>query len=871
MDLQFITDVLLFSTKKPIYVCSLPNLKGTNEKEKRLLSRDVEKIGKFLTKWDQPERGLFFCVSTLEVGAWRKKDNVAEIPILHLDIDLKDVTPLTKAQVIARLEGLPCPPTRIHGSGNGLHAYWVLDKASADVPRVEIALKKLAGILAGDHMVTHAVALMRFPGSHNTKDGAWREVTVETNTGVKYKLATLEKWLDSSQPVILKTKKQNVFLQVADAQMYKAPIDAEDQLKEMVYQGDENGIHATQLRVTASLMSRGMPIDEIVAMVLQATKDCVAKVKGLRWDWTSEERALRKMCTDWAKKHPYVEKDDEEESDDGEEEDQSTGTDNVVSLASARAAKEPTKKLKKDNAHIVLGTGVIESLKERGEAILYTEGYMWRYRAGMWSIMTGSEEKSFIQREVEKGCRQLKLISTQKIVNETRGWIERNPDIYMDKVNWDGSRGIPTRSGMVDSATMELRPIVPEDYSTYRIECEYDPTAQCPWWIQSLEDCFPDEASRSILQEVLGAAILREKPRAMMRALILVGDSWSGKSHLLNVLSGLLTDKPNVTPFTTLEGTHGRMDFLRPAPWVLHEAFEQSSWEPSGNVKALLSGDPVSVNMKNGPMLMHTWKAPAFWGSNSPAQFKEASQAIANRILPIKCTRIFDRDRPIGAAKEAYSRGYSSPSELVLVEEKSGLLNWALIGLNRLRQRGHFDLSSTIQEDLHNMRLESNIVAGFLEDCVEYDPDIRIAIPDFIAAYAGWWEENRGGGKSPNVRSVGMALSALSNPRIGVGSRDLRDHTHKYFIGMKLNPLGLDMFESFSMSRANEMSSNASRLTQTHSGGVVNKDIPPEWDGKETVRKVREAASRVVSGPVAEVSLPARKPNGKKDRKGKSG
>ena len=866
MDLQFITDVLLFSTKKPIYVCSLPNLKGTNEKEKRLLSRDVEKIGKFLTKWDQPERGLFFCVSTLEVGAWRKKDNVAEMPILHVDIDLKDVT-LTKEEVIDRLKALPWPPTRIHGSGNGLHGYWVLDKASTDVPRVESALKKLAGILAGDNMVTHAVALMRFPGSHNTKGGAWVEVTVESDTGVRYKLATLEKWLADSLPVILKSKaieEDNPFIRVGKEQSYQAPMDAEEALAGMEYGGDENGVHSIQLRATASLMSRGMAIDKIVDMVIQATKDCVArsaKAKGQRWDWASEERAVRKMCTDWAKKHPYVEKDEDDE-DESEEDDQATGTDNVVSLSAARAAKDATpKKLKKDNAHIVLGMGVIESLKERGEAILYTEGYMWHYRGGMWSIMSGSEEKSFIIKEVEKGCRQLKLISTQKIVNETRAWIERNPDIYHDKINWDGSRGIPTRSGMVDSATLDIRPIVPEDYSTYRIECDYDPTAQCPWWVQSLVDCFPDPSSRDTLQEILGAALLREKPRSMMRALVLMGDSWSGKSHLLNVLGGLLTSKPNVTPFSTLEGTHGRMDFLRPVPWVLHEAFEQSSWELSGNVKALLSGDPISVNMKNGPMMMHTWKAPAFWGSNSPAQFKEASRAMENRILPIKCTQIFDKDRPVGAAKEAYARGYSSPSELVLVEEKSGLLNWALLGLQRLRQRGHFLLSSTVENDLHTMRLESNIVAGFLEECVVFNPEIRITIPDFMAAYAGWWEENRGGVKHPNAMAVGKALGALSNPRIGVGSRELRDHTHKYFVGMELNVTGLDFFESFSLSRQSEMSSNANRLTQTHSGTLVNKPIPPEWDGKEMVVQVRGVVPR------AEATLPARKPNGKKDRK----
>jgi hypothetical protein len=87
-------------------------------------------------------------------------------------------------------------------------------------------------------------------------------------------------------------------------------VDAEQALADMEYEGrDGNSIHETQLSVTASLLSSGVPIEDVVERVLQATREA-AGPEGRAWDWgphgKGEEGKIRKLCDSWLRKHPEI-------------------------------------------------------------------------------------------------------------------------------------------------------------------------------------------------------------------------------------------------------------------------------------------------------------------------------------------------------------------------------------------------------------------------------------------------------------------------------------------------------------------------------------------------------------------------------------
>src|SRR3954454_6178750 len=153
---DFFRQVFGPATASSVFVSSLPNadVRGTQPGERHILSRDTAAIERFVGDWDRAGRGVYFCVSTLQPNAAagkgrspRCKANVAEIPFLHVDIDLKSVEPGI-TEIVKELAAIPLPPSIIVFSGNGVHAYWLLKEAAGpeEAARVEAALRRLSDI-----------------------------------------------------------------------------------------------------------------------------------------------------------------------------------------------------------------------------------------------------------------------------------------------------------------------------------------------------------------------------------------------------------------------------------------------------------------------------------------------------------------------------------------------------------------------------------------------------------------------------------------------------------------------------------------------------------------------------------------------------
>ena len=359
----------------------------------------------------------------------------------------------------------------------------------------------------------------------------------------------------------------------------------------------------------------------MVERVLDATREAVEGRPD--WNWDGEDRSLRGMCASWQKKHPpkpekkrkpapklpdidkpivFANPAGPASAEVDRRDDPEPAGAQMHSLAVARAERDLKKDKGSKNTHVVLTRGLLDALKERGEQIIYEGGRMHRYRNGLWEALSAEQEKTWLSTEIQAGCEALELTSRNALVGEVRGFIARLPELHREEIPWDQHGMIATRPGMVDPETGALRPATPEDYATHRVECDYDPRAKCKLWLQFLKDCLPNQKTTDIVQEVFGASLIENKSRDMTRALVLFAPPSTGKSSLLSVFAGLLSDNPNTTPFDQIEKTvHGTTNFLRPAPWMLHEAFDQSKWHFSATVKALLSGEDIHVNVKSRP------------------------------------------------------------------------------------------------------------------------------------------------------------------------------------------------------------------------------------------------------------------------------
>ena len=178
-----------------------------------------------MSKYDQPGRALFFSVGTLKNAALeRNKDNIAEISMLHADIDLKDVNDSRadverKLNALTNAEGRPFPPSVMVFSGHGIHAYWLLTESidprvGDNLEDIELDLHTLADLVGGDTAVCEIARLMRLPGSHNTKVGEWSQVQVVHPAGFdaetdlrRYEIEDLREMLREKSPIILRKKR----------------------------------------------------------------------------------------------------------------------------------------------------------------------------------------------------------------------------------------------------------------------------------------------------------------------------------------------------------------------------------------------------------------------------------------------------------------------------------------------------------------------------------------------------------------------------------------------------------------------------------------------------------------------------------------
>lgn len=312
-------EALFAHTEHQIWLCSLPNEKGDKSTgpEDHIRTRDTTEIADFVVRLNDPARSTYFCVGTIQ-GRKRNKTTVRELPCLHVDIDFKQVID-DEAAILRRLRGMTLSPSIIVRSGHGLHCYWMLVEPMSveEVDRIEATLKLLCDLVGGDQKVTQISALMRVPGSINSKackdGGDAVAVTIIENNEIWFKFEHIEEMLTKTSPFVLRKAREqertvrqstNLFFEYGERTGYTVPLDVEKRLGNMMFMGGgDSSIHGTQISVTASMLNSGVELETVVALVLKATK-VASGDHGKRWDWQAEQRNIRDMCATWIKKHP---------------------------------------------------------------------------------------------------------------------------------------------------------------------------------------------------------------------------------------------------------------------------------------------------------------------------------------------------------------------------------------------------------------------------------------------------------------------------------------------------------------------------------------------------------------------------------------
>jgi len=181
-------------------------------------------------------------------------------------------------------------------------------------------------------------------------------------------------------------------------------------------------------------------------------------------------------------------------------------------------------------------------------------------------------------------------------------------------------------------------------------------------------------------------------------------------------------------------------------------------------LNAIISGEAVPIERKFKDPVTIIPRAKILWAMNKLPRIADAGDGIFRRVQVIHFEPLPKSERD-PTVKEA------------IKDEGPGILNWALIGLDRLRKRGRFDIPPEIRSATDDFKKNNDVEAAFVEDYCETGPNLKAQASPLYQAYRQWCFDNGHKHKgSNNVSSEWERLGFFRSRQKGV----------TYYLGLDL-------------------------------------------------------------------------------------
>jgi putative DNA primase/helicase len=227
------------------------------------------------------------------------------------------------------------------------------------------------------------------------------------------------------------------------------------------------------------------------------------------------------------------------------------------------------------------------------------------------------------------------------------------------------------------------------------------------------------------------------------KILMLIGPPRSGKGVKMRVMRSVVGEANCAGPTLAGLGTNfGLWPLIGKPTAIINDARLDGRTAQALVTERLLSisgEDALDIDRKFMEPLTVKLSCRITIVGNELPRLSDASGALAGRMLLLRLTKSF----------------YGHEDQLLtakLLEERAGILLWAIAGWDRLRKRGHFvqpDSSKELLEDLQD--LVSPIKKFIRERCV-FGAQHRASIDELYQGWRGWCESV--GRKEPGTEQI---------------------------------------------------------------------------------------------------------------------
>ncbi len=271
----------------------------------------------------------------------------------------------------------------------------------------------------------------------------------------------------------------------------------------------------------------------------------------------------------------------------------------------------------------------------------------------------------------------------------------------------------------------------PDFKFTFQNPIRLEETAQCPVWLETVKDIIPDEDARFILQELFGFCLTPDVwPQ---KAFLFYGQGSNGKSVILDVLEKLVGGENVSAVHLARLGDRFKLSELQNK--LVNISPEVSSKELVNDsiFKALVTGDPVTAERKfMKPFKFRNFAKLITAGNNLPPSTDD-SYGYLRRWIIIPFPKRFGKD---DSDPQRASR--------IIANEISGVLKWALEGLNRLRKNQRFSTSDICDAAVQDYQRNLEPIVEFIADrnvrVLPGEGNFRhlVRLNELYAAYQEW-------------------------------------------------------------------------------------------------------------------------------------
>ncbi|HYB07343.1 MAG TPA: phage/plasmid primase, P4 family [Nitrososphaerales archaeon] len=317
--------------------------------------------------------------------------------------------------------------------------------------------------------------------------------------------------------------------------------------------------------------------------------------------------------------------------------------------------------------------------------------------------------EAYIKRKVQQNLEPTEI--SQHLVNEVIGHVQRSTYVKPEVFSAAGPK-LVLQNGLLDTGTGKLEPLSPDFYSLSKLPVSYVPGQDCPAFKTFISEVLYNE-DIPVIQEWFGYCLHRGYPAQV--AILFVGEGNNGKSTLISVLKSLLGfENISAVSLQELELNRFAKADLFGKLANLYADLPDSALKGVGTFKMLTGGDPIRGERKFMSSFPFVNRAKLTFSCNVVPEVYEDTTAFFRRWIIIQFPHQFDGPR---ADKDLLKK-------LTTAEELSGVLNFALEGLRRLRSNGWtFSNSRSTEEVRLDYIRRSSPMKAFLMDCTSLKSD----------------------------------------------------------------------------------------------------------------------------------------------------